>query len=895
MTYFYYLVISPIETIIDWIFNFITGKISAIGIMGAITGVSLSINFLALPLYNVAEAIQESQRLTMQKLNAGIKRIKTAFKGDEQFMMLSNYYRINHYHPIFAFKSSLSILIEIPFFIAAYHYLSHNSQLSNASWWIFNDLGKADSLFAIGNFSINILPIIMTAINLISGTIYTKDAPVKEKVQLYAMAALFLVLLYNSPSGLVLYWILNNLFSLIKNIVLKLKNPKKVLQLSLTSILVLISSYFLIKKGMSSKTAILLVLSILAVFLNFYKLPFKIKEKNIQTSYPILILSGVGLSLLCGCVIPSGIISTSPEEFYNLGNTVSPVSYIFSSFFIFAGFFIFWPLVTCKMFGTKTRYITQTLLTILSISAVFNVYVFANKYGDLSVSLSLSSPNSILINKSFYFVILPVLVTIALSTVIILSKNKPYITSILSVLCLTEAAYSAVKINGISQAVNNYSKQQAQNLNQNIEHNNNSLSDLKPVYQLSKTEQNVIFLFMDRAINKFFLQAVTNDKELKEQFAGFTFYPNTVSYSNHTIIGSAAMMGGDEYSPVKMNERKTQFLRDKHNEAILLLPKLFSDKGYSATVSNAPDANYSNGDDFSAFESYKGKIDFYYDIGKYKNSFIAEQKLEDGYKQNTQDNITRKGFINFALLNILYPPLRVTFYNITHNSEFDFETKDKYYKNISNLYYLPKLTTADAARGGYIFIGNETPHSPITLDTNYLTARQLQNDNIYSNHYDVNIATFRQLGKFFDYLRENDVYDNTKIVIVSDHGYYLQFDKDFKNQEENASYYALLLEKDFNQKNDLEIDWTFKTNSDAFYFLYNGMNLSKTNPFTGTEIKQENKTAVTVYETKETEKNPFVLKDSYQFTLDKSRAWHVKDNIFKKENWVPLNEWETRQ
>jgi len=67
----------------------------------------------------------------------------------------------------------------------------------------------------------------MTVINLVSGTIYTKGLSIKEKVQLFGMALIFLVLLYNSPSGLVFYWTINNLFSLIKNIYLKISYNKK--------------------------------------------------------------------------------------------------------------------------------------------------------------------------------------------------------------------------------------------------------------------------------------------------------------------------------------------------------------------------------------------------------------------------------------------------------------------------------------------------------------------------------------------------------------------------------------------------------------------------------------------------------------------------------------------
>ena len=67
----------------------------------------------------------------------------------------------------------------------------------------------------------------MTAINCISGAIYTKGLPLKDKLQVYLLALLFVVLLYNSPSGLVIYWTMNNIFSLVKNIFYKLKNPIK--------------------------------------------------------------------------------------------------------------------------------------------------------------------------------------------------------------------------------------------------------------------------------------------------------------------------------------------------------------------------------------------------------------------------------------------------------------------------------------------------------------------------------------------------------------------------------------------------------------------------------------------------------------------------------------------
>ena len=136
---FYNLIISPIEMIVIWVFNFFIFKFTHFGVIGAICGVSLVINFLALPLYNIADSLQEKERKISKALEYRVSRIKKAFKGDERFMMLQTYYRQNNYSPLYVLRSSLSILIEIPFFIAAYHFLSNCEALNASSFWIFKD------------------------------------------------------------------------------------------------------------------------------------------------------------------------------------------------------------------------------------------------------------------------------------------------------------------------------------------------------------------------------------------------------------------------------------------------------------------------------------------------------------------------------------------------------------------------------------------------------------------------------------------------------------------------------------------------------------------------------------------------------------------------------------
>ena len=142
--------------------------------------------------------MQEEERQIDQKLSPWVKHIKSAFKGDERFMILQTFYRQNNYKPTDALKGSISLLLEIPFFIAAYQFLSHLQIIKGVSFGPIADLGAPDAMFVVAGFTINVLPILMTLINFVSASIYMKGFPLKSKVQMYGMAIIFLVFLYNN-------------------------------------------------------------------------------------------------------------------------------------------------------------------------------------------------------------------------------------------------------------------------------------------------------------------------------------------------------------------------------------------------------------------------------------------------------------------------------------------------------------------------------------------------------------------------------------------------------------------------------------------------------------------------------------------------------------------------
>jgi hypothetical protein len=115
-------------------------------------------------------------------------------------------------------------------------------------------------------------------------------------------------------------------------------------------------------------------------------------------------------------------------------------------------------------------------------------------------------------------------------------------------------------------------------------------------------------------------------------------------------------------------------------------------------------------------------------------------------------------------------------------------------------------------------------------------------------HYHVNMATFLQLGKWFDFLRENGVYDNTRIILVADHGYRTyqleeQIITDSVGEVHDLErYYPLLMVKDFNSEGFSTSD-EFMTNADVPTLAVERLIENPVNPFTGKVINADEKYA----------------------------------------------------
>ena len=140
----YTLFIAPLELFMSSILSASHFWLDSWG--WAIVAMSLVVNTVILPIYNKAESWQEEERAVRRGFEAREAMIKRTFKGQERFAMLSTMRRQAGFTPLLAMRSSVGFLLQIPFFIAAYHLLSHWEPLKGVAFGPIPDLGAADCL-----------------------------------------------------------------------------------------------------------------------------------------------------------------------------------------------------------------------------------------------------------------------------------------------------------------------------------------------------------------------------------------------------------------------------------------------------------------------------------------------------------------------------------------------------------------------------------------------------------------------------------------------------------------------------------------------------------------------------------------------------------------------------
>jgi YidC/Oxa1 family membrane protein insertase len=217
--------LAPLENILKWLLQLFHRIIPNYGI--AIILLTVLVKIVLFPLTRKSsESI-----MRMQALAPKIKEIQEKHKGNSQKMNaeMSEFYKKEGYNPL---SGCLPMVIQIPIFFAMYNLFNNHFDLRGAEFipvWI-PDLSVPESIYdfpnnfalpLLGWTAIRLLPFIYVGSQLLYGKVTqtpNQQANAQMKLMLYVLPIVFFFILYDVPSGLLLYWIMSNILTMVQQL-----------------------------------------------------------------------------------------------------------------------------------------------------------------------------------------------------------------------------------------------------------------------------------------------------------------------------------------------------------------------------------------------------------------------------------------------------------------------------------------------------------------------------------------------------------------------------------------------------------------------------------------------------------------------------------------------------
>lgn len=186
--------------------------------------------------------------LKMQEIQPKMQAIQAKYRDNPQKLNeeTAKLYKESGYNPV---SGCLPMILQMFILFALYNVFNNYFEFRGASFikgWI-DDLSEGEYIWSwkreiplLSSFSQNklrLLPIIYTLSQLVTGKITqyggagTAQSQSQMKFMMYGMPILFFFILYNVPSGLLIYWIVSNVLQMVQQLLINSYMKKKRLEL----------------------------------------------------------------------------------------------------------------------------------------------------------------------------------------------------------------------------------------------------------------------------------------------------------------------------------------------------------------------------------------------------------------------------------------------------------------------------------------------------------------------------------------------------------------------------------------------------------------------------------------------------------------------------------------
>ena len=882
-------ILYPIELLLSSVFSAaykITGHYGY-----ALIIMSICITIITTPIYLLADYWKNKEKAIQDLMKNDIDCIKAHYSKQKQFYLTQAAHRIYNYKAWYPLRTSLGILIEIPFFFAAFNVLSNFKGYSGISFGPIKDLGAPDGLL----FSINILPIVMTLLNVISAIIYSRSFRLKDNTQPFVLAAVFLLFLYESPAALLIYWSFNNFFSLVKNLIIEvvkknkehfetvnlkteIKKNKNIVLIILCTLLYILFTFVMAFDHHKIKY-IFILLSLIQLILFVYK--FILKRKKITLRYFItyaiyafcsvtyLLRSHIfdfdtALIIICilNCLLfyflfmdKKQIIKREksnkiiipilfalifsvllPLQVY-FGNKLEFPVQINSIFIRLSITFIISSivLICCSFFIFKNNDFLSKVLFF-----IFTLYIFNGLFLRLNAGMMsefyfqndsvIKNPTASLFFKDFIIILFSIYIVTYFH-----EKKKTLILPIYLIAIITFSILTisnAVKYKDLKVIVNNTYKEIP--------------SNTKEIHTFTTKGKNV-YIFMSDMMNGNYMERILKDfPELESTLSGFTWYRDCLAKASDTQTSMSSLYAGNDYSLIEFNKNKMTTAEFIHKSAdTMIIPFIENnwDVAFSScsdlfnpdkSILNNPKVNSFNDHDYS---DYYAKL---HNIEKNASGKIYLLQMLPVF--NTMPHSSKRYVYQKGTWN--NPGLQLK------------ERQRTGCDYCSHAELIPEFVNfSETDNNQFKFFTSTITHTPFCYNKNlefFNSYNDLDETDEDLSYYAAQ-RSIQLLAELVTKLKDNNAYDNSIIIFVSDHGNHNK-NNSICNQKipqlKNTEYRyhlsmanTILLIKGFNEKDGLKISDAQVQNCDIYdyiqeYVFNNSENFSKYLGFTNTNPRE---------------------------------------------------------
>lgn len=932
------LTLGPIVAIYKIIFEFCYFITHNYGVSLLLLSVATSV--LMLPLWKWASKIVLKQKKIESILTPQLLRIKENFRGSERHEAIGRLYKRYRYNPLRAALGATGVLIQLPFLIGAFYMLSEFPAIQGISFGPIKNLAEPDRLIGNYINLLPVLMTVVNMLSAYLNPVFNRQERRQAYAIAFLFCILLYkapsaLLVYWTGNNLIslgkvvtirlLYF---KEMSIQRNILRHNPDIATVLGLTIAAIL-----FFLLAR---SKSELFHIYSVYFKFISdasfiiaicFCLLTYIFNKENWQKNYELVLLVGIflltGFSLvrflsiygfhgsgykfstqLCvnlACVLlfgfknqvrdvlawfrgkefsnfflPLGVLAASliclyfPAVLYNS----DPSAFIQNKDSILAGQFLYFEIAVAMLLFANLFFFKglKGLLAILIFSGIIAAFIwnFWNdpKLGALS-NYVFQNPKVLEAKNLKNFYLVAYLIGLLLSIFLMITVKTNWLKTTLWLITACFVIYPFLPY-----------AHQTQDKSLNTYRSAIFSKELNEFLTFSKNGKNIIVIMLDMFSPSDMEVLLKVDPELKNTFSSFTFYPDTLSSGISTIFGKAPLLGGEDATPWKLNEDKALSLEEKVNKSWSIFFQKLALHDYQIELN---DNKW-----YSWFDPryYSSEILTKIVVSKDEHPLVSSWDIKNNYKNDISGDPSN--FLTlFGLFKISPYSLKSYIYDrgnwlkrIDRSDEIEWSHRE--------LPLLDALSTqvkfTDSSKNKFKFLSTLLTHVPWTLNQYCKPSSKPVRTDLYSSlgikwdqRLQSELCSLNLIGNFLGVLKENDVFSNTMVLIVSDHGTQGAHTPKQANglSQDQLRDGSLLLVKEFGEeKGELRISDYLTTNYDVPNLILNALDNNQDFPWMNKNRKR--KTVHGDWQRHLHPKNNYKLKESYV----------VKGSMFQNSHWV---------